>query len=157
MHITPNVEQTYALQQKGWRLDAAMPAAYHQERITQQWSCDLSGEDFMRMMRVKQHFFNAIKDGTKTLEVRVAYESIKTIQIGERIRLACYESSQVVKVLDIRRYGSFEEMLAREEPARIVPTASRAEVLHLLREIYPSHKEALGVVVLELRPEPKSV
>jgi len=29
MHITPTVDETIALQQRGWKLDAAMPAGYH--------------------------------------------------------------------------------------------------------------------------------
>lgn len=55
-----------------------------------------------------------------------------------------------VKVKQVRRYKTFEEMLQVEPWARIVPEArSNEEVLSLLKRIYPPEKERLGVVVLE--------
>ncbi len=55
-----------------------------------------------------------------------------------------------VKVNAIRRYQTFEEMIAVEPWNRIAPDSkSREEVLFLLKQIYPADKEKLGVVVLE--------
>lgn len=153
MHITPSVEETVALQRRGWRLDAAMPAAYHQDRVTQQWSFDITGEDFMRQIRVKQNFLRQIKDGEKTLEVRVGYDNIKTIQPGERVRLASGREEQVIRIRDVRYYGSFDEMLEKEEASRIASGLSREAVRSLLKEIYPESKEKLGVVVLDIQPD----
>lgn len=56
IHIVPSVEETIALQERGWSLDAAIPAAYHEGIVTQQWSFDIETDVFMRMMRVKQNF-----------------------------------------------------------------------------------------------------
>jgi ribosomal protein S18 acetylase RimI-like enzyme len=40
-HLVPSVAETISLQRAGWSLDAVMPAAYHSDRVTQQWSRDL--------------------------------------------------------------------------------------------------------------------
>ena len=152
-HIIPNVEETVALQQRGWKLDSAMPGAYHDDQVTQQWSLDIGGEHFMRLMRVKYGFLELIRSGKKTLEVRVAYDSIRTIQPGERIRLESRADAQVIRVKQVRRYQSFEQMLSAEDPSRIVPGKAGPEVLALLKEIYPPEKEKLGVVVLDVEPE----
>lgn len=151
MHISPSVEETIALQRQGWSLDAAMPGAYRDDVITQQWGFTL-GERLMRKMRVKQGFFDQIRSGKKTLEVRVGYDSIRTIQPGEKIELMTSTDQQVIKVNAVRRYFTFDEMLNGENPSAIVPGSSRSEVLSLLQRIYPSDKERLGVVVLEVHP-----
>lgn len=150
IHITPSVDETAALQQKGWRLDAVMPAAYHDARVTQQWSMDI--ERTMRTMRVKQRFLKAIVDRRKTLEVRVGYGSIKTIQPGEEIRLVSQTESRVVHVKDVRQYATFDEMLRVEDPGRIAPDVPREAVGQLLKEIYPPDRERLGVFVLDIQP-----
>lgn len=151
MHITPSVEETIALQQRGWRIDAVLPAAYNDNHITQQWSLDIEGKQFMRLMRVKQRYLNLIKDEKKTLEVRIGYDNIKTIQSGEHIRFASRTDTQIVRVRGIRRYLNFAEMIASEEASRIVPGLAKQEVLKLLREIYPPQLESLGVVVLDIQ------
>lgn len=150
VHIAPTATETRFLQQRGWRLDAAMPSAYHEELVTQQWSMDVTREDFMRTIRVKQKYLSFIKSGKKTLEVRVAYPGIRTIRADERIRFMSMDDSQVVRVRGVRFYKTFDEMLLSEDPAQIVPDVARTDVLRILREIYPHEKEKLGVVVLDV-------
>jgi ASC-1-like (ASCH) protein/ribosomal protein S18 acetylase RimI-like enzyme len=152
MHTTPSVDDTIALQRHGWSLVDVLPGAYRNDRVTQQWGCDL-GEELMRKMRVKQGFFEAIRSGEKTLEVRVGYDNIRTIQPGEKIQLMTSTSQQTIRVRDVRRYNSFVDMLGVEEPSAIAPGSSRPEVLTLLQRIYPADKERLGVYVLDVAPE----
>lgn len=105
----------------------------------------------MRMMRVKNRYFQEIMNERKTLEVRVAYASLKGIAVGERIRLMTQSAEGAVRVRAVRTYLTFEAMLAVEPYDRIVPgTGSATEVLDILRDIYPPEKERLGVLVLEL-------
>ncbi len=149
VHLNPSADEVVSLQRLGWKLDAAMPSAYFPAVVTHQWSLDI-GETTMRTMRVKRRFYDLIFSGRKTLEVRVGYDSINRIQVGERIRLTTHTGSFEVKVSAIRRYRTFEEMLSAEPYEHIAPDAkSREEVLSLLKQIYPAHKEKLGVVVLE--------
>ncbi len=149
IHINPTAEEVISLQRLGWKLDAAMPAGYHLNVVTQQWSLEI-GETTMRTMRVKRRFYDLIKSGKKTLEARVGYDTINRIQAGERIRLMTHTGSFDVKISDIRRYQTFEEMLLTKPWECIAPDLkSRDEVLKLLRQIYPTYKEKLGVVVFE--------
>lgn len=149
IHINPTVDEVMSLQRLGWKLDAVLPAGYHPNVVTQQWSLDI-GEITMRTMRVKKRFYDLIKSGKKTLEVRVGYDTINRIQVGERIRLMTHTGSFEVKIADIRRYHTFAEMLGVEPWQRIAPDSrSKDEVLSLFKQIYPAHKEQLGVVVLE--------
>ena len=149
VHINPTADEVISLQRLGWKLDAAMPSAYYLGVITQQWSLNI-GETTMRTMRIKQRFYNLIYSGKKTLEVRVGYDTINRIQIGERIRLVTHTGSFGVRVGSIRKYRTFEEMLDIEPWERIAPDSrSKEEVLSLLKQIYPKNKENLGVIVLE--------
>jgi ASC-1-like (ASCH) protein len=150
VHLTPSASEVMALQQRGWRLDAALPAAYHPRRTTQQWSLNIQPEVVMRSIRMKQRFLELIRSGKKTLEVRVAYDWIQQILPGERILFQSRDQSQVIVVSDVRRYASFEDMIKVEDPQRIAPGVAAAEVLPLLRKIYPPARESLGVVVLEI-------
>lgn len=150
IHINPTADEVISLQRLGWKLDAAMPSAYHPDVVTLQWSLDI-GETTIRTMRVKKRFFDLIHSGKKTLEVRVGYDSINRIQAGEHIRLTTHTGSFEVRVSAVRRYQTFEEMLKKELYERIAPDAgSHAEVLSLFKQIYSADKEKLGVVVLEL-------
>jgi len=153
LHISPTLDQTVALQRRGWKLDSALPGAYHEGRVTQQWSFDMENGAIMRMMRVKQKYLDFIKSGVKDLEVRVAYPQISTITPGEQILFCSRNDKQVVTVTDVRRYPSFKEALSAESGSRIVPGVESEEVLRVLQEIYPADREKLGVVVLQVQPE----
>jgi ASC-1-like (ASCH) protein/ribosomal protein S18 acetylase RimI-like enzyme len=151
LHISPTATQVMALQQRGWRLDAAFPAAYHPRRTTQQWSLNIQPEVVMlRPIRVKQRFLDLIRSGKKTLEVRVAYKWIREIEPGDHILLESRDQRQIIVVREVRRYRSFLDMVRVEDPTRIAPDIPVDEVLPLLRRIYPPDREKLGVVVLDI-------
>lgn len=150
VHINPTSDEVISLQRLGWKLNAALPNAYRQNVVTQQWSLNI-GETLMKTIRIKQRFFDLIKSGRKSLEVRVGYDVIKRIKSGEQISLETHTSRLTVRVSDVRLYDSFESMLANEPFKKIAPDVfSQADLLALLRNIYPAYKEKLGVVVLEI-------
>lgn len=153
IHITPSVEETIALQRRGWKLDAVLPAGYHKDRVTQQWSFDLIDEDFMRSIRTKKTYLDAIKNGEKTLEIRVSYENIKNIQPGDRIKFCSHADTVVTHVNDIRNYPTFKSMLEYENPSRIIPKKDKSEILKILQDIYQPKLEELGVIVLDIQVE----
>lgn len=153
IHINHTAEEVTSLQRFGWQLDAAMPSAYRPNVITYQWSLEI-GATTMRNMRVKPRFINLIRSGRKTLEVRVGYDNINRIQVGERISFISHESSLNIRVKDIRRYLSIENLLANEAWERIAPDiTSREGVEKLLKAIYPPDKVQLGMIVLEIVPD----
>jgi ASC-1-like (ASCH) protein/ribosomal protein S18 acetylase RimI-like enzyme len=146
----PTAEEVMAFQERGWVLEGTLPDAYGRGHVIQQWSLNITGEDFMRSMRVKQFYLDLIKSGAKTLEVRVGYDNIKTIQPGEKIKLASRGEEILIRVNDVRKYVTFAEMLEVEPAEKIAPGNSKTELLNVLKEIYPSSREKLGVVVLDI-------
>lgn len=151
--LEPTVEQVVALHQRGWVIDAVLPGALVGSSVTQRWSLELSGDQFLRDIRVKQQFLRAIRNGAKDLEIRVAYPTIATIRPGERIRFISHSDSTIRRVKAVRRYQNFESLLGHEDPTRIIPGADSQQVLRILREIYPPERETLGAVVIELDGE----
>lgn len=152
IHISPTANEVISLERFGWKLDAAMPSAYRPGIITYQWSLEI-GATTMREMRVKPRFINLIRSGRKSLEVRVGYDNINRIQVGERIRFVSHESALDVRVNAVRRYASIAQLLEKEAWEKIAPDLSSKEaVFQLLKNIYPPEKEKLGMVVLEIVP-----
>jgi len=80
----------------------------------------------IRKMWIKKRFLDLILSGEKTLEVRVLYPNLRSIQKGEIIN---FNNEALVRVKDIRKYSSFEEMLLKEEASRIVPGNNREGVI----------------------------
>ncbi|HEX4103916.1 MAG TPA: GNAT family N-acetyltransferase [Candidatus Paceibacterota bacterium] len=152
IHINPTASEVVSLQRFGWKLDAAMPSAYRPGVITYQWSLEI-GATTMREMRVKPRFINLARSRKKTLEVRVGYDNINRIQVGERIRFVSHESTLDIRVKAIRRYPTIALLLDKEPWEKIAPDlSSKEETFQLLKQIYPSEKEKLGMVVLEIDP-----
>jgi len=99
---------------------------------------------------IKDEYLRLILAGRKTIEVRVGYSNITRLQMGDRLLL---NDQHPFVIRRIGRYVSFEELLTHEDAACIAPDVSPGQLLEELRAIYPSEKEALGVVALEIEPE----
>ena len=148
-HQVPSPDQVMALQRMGWKLDCMLPNAYHDLYTTQQWSISY-GAMFMRKMRVKNHLLQQIKSGRKRLEVRVGYDNIRRISVGDKIELLSQTNSQVVRVKSIRTYETLLSLGANEDLQLIVPDVPSNESLAFLARIYPPDKQKLGIYVFEL-------
>ena len=103
-----------------------------------------------RDMNLKKPYFRLIADGTKTVEVRVAFESMKKIRSGMEILFHSGDEACLTRVRDVRTYGSFDDLLDHEDPRTIGGDLgeSRADLLQAIRSIYSSEKEALGVLAI---------
>jgi ASC-1-like (ASCH) protein len=99
---------------------------------------------------IKDEYLQLILAGLKTVEVRVGYDSITRLQVGDRLLL---NDRHPFVIQRIGRYASFEELLAHEDATAIAPDVPPGQLLERLRVIYPPEKEALGVVALEIKPE----
>lgn len=152
VHLVPRARQVMLLQRHGWQLEGVFPGGYAPDSVVQQWGHNLKKEGTnVRMLRIKRPYYDAIMAGTKTLEVRVGYSTIRRLRAGELLQLAAGRVSGVVRIKAIREYHTFEDLLATESWESIVPQVkSKQEALELLRQIYDSEKEALGVFVLEV-------
>ena len=103
-----------------------------------------------RDMPIYKRYYDLIADGTKTVEVRVAYSSMLRIKAGDQIRFTCRKESTLTRVKRVTRYASFDEMFDHESVGAINPTAGREEQLTAIRQIFPPEKEALGVLAIEV-------
>jgi ASC-1-like (ASCH) protein len=98
---------------------------------------------------IREKYLAAIRQGRKTVEVRVAYPNIARLEVGDRLLL---NKEVPYGIRRIEHYASFEELLAHEDPSDIAPDLPPGEVLPTLRAIYPPEKEALGIVAPEIEP-----
>lgn len=103
-----------------------------------------------KKIKIRDNYLQFIKSGEKTLEIRVAYDRIKAINIGEVVEFYSEASTEKVRIIDITNYASFDDLLSKEDPQKIIPGLSSIEVASILREIYPPHKERLGVVAFHI-------
>lgn len=62
----------------------------------------------------------------------------------------CRDEATLTRVTRVARYSSFEEMFDHENADAINPTASRAEQLRAIRDIFPPEKESLGVLAIAI-------
>ncbi len=152
VHLVPEAWQVACLQRHGWELEGVFPGGYAPNSVVQQWGLNFNKEEStVRKLRIKRPYYDAIMAGRKTLEVRVGYDNIKKLAAGELLQLETGRTSGVVRIKAIRIYRDFADMLANEEWREIVPQVnSEQEALALLRDIYPAHKEKLGVHVLNI-------
>ena len=151
VHLVPEPWQVACLQRHGWSLEGVFPGGYAPASVVQQWGLSLQKGSPVRKMRIKKPYYDAIMSGRKTLEVRVGYNSIKRLRAGQMLRLETGYTSGTVRIKSIRIYDSFVDMFAEESWRQVVPQArSVAEAFHILRRIYPDHKERLGVHVIEI-------
>jgi ASC-1-like (ASCH) protein/GNAT superfamily N-acetyltransferase len=151
LHIAADPDQVAVLQECGWHFEALLPGAYSDSVVTQQWGCPLGEDGAVTQLRISRKYFELIRSGRKTLEIRVGYKHIKRIRPGDELGLMNGPDSLLCHVEDVRTYRDFAELLAHEDVNRALPGLSEDEALTQLRRIYPSNKERLGVYVLELK------
>jgi ASC-1-like (ASCH) protein len=104
----------------------------------------------MRMVRIKREYFEMICAGSKDLEARTNCAPFKYVLVGEPISFVCGNDSVVRRVVDVRRYRSFDHMLLHEPVSRLTPGYDRDQALAIYRSIYTPEKESAGVLVFSL-------
>ncbi|MFF7490218.1 ASCH domain-containing protein [Streptomyces luteogriseus] len=104
-------------------------------------------------MNLYRQYFDLVAAGTKTIEVRVKYPHLADLAAGDVIRF-CIKGTDEICEVDVKRvteYPDFEALLDGEGPASVNPTATREQQLANMRAIYPSTKEALGALAIEIK------
>lgn len=99
---------------------------------------------------IHDEYLEQVLKGHKTIEVRVAYDNIARLQVGDRLLL---NERHPFRIRRVARYTGFDELLAREKPTSIAPELTREELATALRALYPPDKESLGVIALEVGRE----
>src|SRR4051812_45062261 len=83
----------------------------------------------------------------KSLEIRtktqyfLGFKEEEVIVFNKRLRR---------KIVAVRDYPNFDEMLKKEDAKKIHPTMPVNTLLRVLRQYYPQNMEGLGVLVFEL-------
>ncbi|WP_243436882.1 ASCH domain-containing protein [Streptomyces sp. FH025] len=103
-----------------------------------------------RNIQIYKQYFDLIADGSKTVEVRVAYDSMKRVKAGDLLNFTCRGEECLTRVKRIGRYRTFKEMFATEDVKAVNPNATEADQLRAIQAIFPPHKEALGVITFEI-------
>ena len=78
-----------------------------------------------KKIKIRDNYLQFIKSGEKTLEIRVAYDRIKAINIGEVVEFCSEASTEKVRIIDITNYTSFDDLLSKEDPQKIIPGLSK--------------------------------
>jgi ASC-1-like (ASCH) protein len=117
--------------------------------IAVHFSKDLRLSMRFKTLWIKEPYLDAILNGRKVVEVRVGYSNIERLQPGDHLLL---NEQYAYRILDVRRYPSFEALLENESTAAIATDLSKEELLSTLRHLYPPQKEALGVIALQIEP-----
>jgi ASC-1-like (ASCH) protein len=105
----------------------------------------------MKTLWIRAQYMQQILAGLKTTEVRVAYPNITRLEAGDELLL---NDRHRYLIRRIATYPDFPTLLANEDPAAIAPGLTKDELLTALREIYPTEREALGAVAIEIEPLP---
>ena len=103
-----------------------------------------------RVMRIYKRFFIMLKEGTKTIEIRVAYPGMKKIKAGVVIRFNNDYSCRML-VIRVAKYENFDDMFQNEDAGKINPYQSVKEQLREIRQIFPTNKEKIGVIAFEMK------
>lgn len=83
-------------------------------------------EDKTIEVTLKKIYVNYIQSGAKTIEGRINSGMFKSLKIGQTIRFFYFQNQSddaVCKVIDIKNFESFKEMLEKEDYKKCIPSA----------------------------------
>ncbi|MCH0539089.1 ASCH domain-containing protein [Streptomyces sp. MUM 203J] len=103
------------------------------------------------VLNIRKPYFDLIRQGIKSVEVRVGYAKIRKIAAGDFLRFTSGDDTLRTRVTEVVEYPSFEAMLAAEDGSAIgAQSMTHDELMALIRSIYPPEKEALGVFAIHI-------
>lgn len=107
----------------------------------------------MHKYHLKHLPFELIKSGQKTIEGRLNKNSFKKIKVDDIINFINQNQEIFVKVIDIKEYSSFLEMLKSEDINKVTPLSNSIEdSLKIYRNCYNQVNEnKYGVLALKIK------
>ena len=105
-------------------------------------------------MKLKPSPFAAIKNGKKTLELRLNDEKRKKIKIGDTIVFTQIETGETLRavVLDIRKYPDFEAMYAAEDSIAMGYSEGETADPQDMKQYYEENEiKKYGTLAIEIR------
>ena len=108
----------------------------------------------MHAMKVQTKYYNLLKAGIKTVELRLWDEKRQLIQVGDSITfsdLANPDDTFIAKVIALHRADSFDELCEIVSPQQ-AGFSTKQELLNCLQEFYTLEaQEKYGVVGIEIK------
>jgi len=107
----------------------------------------------MIKMRLNNESFNLIKDGYKTIEVRLNDEKRKALTINDTIVFTNRKTNETLQatVLNILHYNNFEELLDSHD-IHDFGDNNKERYLEYLRKLYTKEEETeCGVLGIKIR------
>jgi ASC-1-like (ASCH) protein len=98
-------------------------------------------------LTMRPEWEDALRSGRKTIDARLVADDIGNLKVGDLV----HYPGATARVLHLRYYPGFRDLLAYEDWRRIAPeAASRNEVLRLLEAGHAETVRQTGAVALEL-------
>lgn len=93
---------------------------------------------------VDRKVFEAIKDGSKTIETRAATEKHKVVEVGDVLCFVCGENRLEKKVKSVNLFDSVEELTEKFDFKKIVPFSNSAEEVKEIIFGFPGNEEKVN-------------
>lgn len=108
----------------------------------------------MITLHVQQHFLDAIKNGTKSLEGRLAKDIYRSLKAGSVVAFYNEDHTDMVekKVVSLRVYKTFRDAFLEEDYTKAIPGANTIdEAVAVYEQFYPVAKQNQhGIVFIEI-------
>lgn len=98
----------------------------------------------MRVLNLRAPYFRMVQSGRKTVEGRLNKPELHSLKVGERIRFQREHETKNfvnVKVISLRTYPTFREMLDKEGLHRCLPDVKSLDEGVRLYHSFPSYYE----------------
>ena len=108
----------------------------------------------MHMLNVKQKYYDMLKSGRKTIELRLYDDKRKLIKVGDRIEFRCADDKTdafLAEVVDLHRAEDFV-CLCQKIECQKAGFSSDEELIKVLKEFYDNKRQKeFGVVGIEIK------
>ncbi len=108
----------------------------------------------MHTMKVQTKYYQLLKSGIKTIELRLFDEKRQQIKVGDQIAfsdLSNLNDTFVAQVLALHRASSFDELCKIIQPAQ-AGFSTKKELMDCLQKFYtPENQQKYGVVGIEIK------
>ena len=108
----------------------------------------------MAIMHLKEEPFNSIKNGTKTIEMRLFDEKRQQLKIGENIKFINDKTGKelLTQIVNLHKFKSFEELYKNFDKIKLGYKEWEVAKSSDMLKYYPqSEQQEYGVVGIEIK------
>jgi len=104
-------------------------------------------------MPIKRQYFEMIRSGEKTLELRIGFPNFAKINIGDNLAFCSGEGETInAEVTGIRRYSSLREVMENEDVSKIAPQIPKDRLQIEARKVFSKANVAShGLIIFEFK------